>query len=53
MKVVGVNDQEQLEVLRIVSAVLHIGNIAFTEENNFAAVSGKDCTIPELLKTTF
>lgn len=42
MKVVGVNDQEQLEVLRIVSAVLHIGNIAFTEENNFAAVSGKD-----------
>ncbi|ULU12341.1 hypothetical protein L3Y34_015571 [Caenorhabditis briggsae] len=42
LKVVGVNDQEQLEVLRIVSAVLHIGNISFTEENNFAAVSGKD-----------
>lgn len=42
MKVVGVNEQEQLEVLRIVSAVLHIGNITFTEDNNFAAVSGKD-----------
>ncbi|CAL2029136.1 unnamed protein product [Caenorhabditis brenneri] len=42
MKVVGVNEQDQLEVLRIVSAVLHIGNISFSEENNFAAVSGKD-----------
>lgn len=45
MKVVGVNDQDQLEVLRIVATVLHIGNITFTEENNFAAVSGKDCEL--------
>ncbi|CAI2320056.1 unnamed protein product [Caenorhabditis sp. 36 PRJEB53466] len=42
MKVVGVSEQEQLEALRIVSAVLHIGNITFVEENNFAAVGGKD-----------
>ncbi|CAI5438217.1 unnamed protein product [Caenorhabditis angaria] len=42
MKVVGISDQEQLEVLRLVSSVLHIGNITFTEENNFASVAGKD-----------
>ncbi|CAB3408384.1 unnamed protein product [Caenorhabditis bovis] len=42
MKVVGMSDQDQLEVLRIVSAVLHIGNISFIEQNNFAAVKEKE-----------
>ncbi|KAK6729445.1 hypothetical protein RB195_006476 [Necator americanus] len=42
MNVVGINDETQLEILKLVSAVLHIGNISFMEENNFAAVDNVD-----------
>ncbi|RCN26970.1 hypothetical protein ANCCAN_27302 [Ancylostoma caninum] len=42
MSVVGINEETQLEILKLVSAVLHIGNITFMEENNFAAVDNTD-----------
>ncbi|KJH47424.1 myosin head [Dictyocaulus viviparus] len=42
MKVVGINEEIQLEILKLVSAVLHVGNITFMEENNFAAVEAPD-----------
>ncbi|CAI4228131.1 unnamed protein product [Auanema sp. JU1783] len=42
MKVVGINEESQLEILRLVSAVLHIGNITFIEQNNYAAVQSPD-----------
>ena len=43
MGVVGLNDAQQLEVLQLVSAVLHLGNIAFVEDKNFAAIQSEDC----------
>ncbi|KAK6022796.1 myosin head, partial [Ostertagia ostertagi] len=43
MKVVGISEEIQLEILKIVSAVLHIGNITFVEERNFAAIEAPDC----------
>uniref|UniRef100_A0A0K0DIN4 Unconventional myosin-Ie n=1 Tax=Angiostrongylus cantonensis TaxID=6313 RepID=A0A0K0DIN4_ANGCA len=42
MKVVGLSEETQLEILKLVLAVLHIGNITFVEENNFAAVEAPD-----------
>lgn len=42
MKVIGISEEVQLEILKIVSAILHIGNITFVEENNFAAVEAPD-----------
>lgn len=42
MKVVGLSEEQQLEILRLVSAVLHIGNITFEERDNFAAVQSDD-----------
>ncbi|WKX89898.1 hypothetical protein Q1695_009049 [Nippostrongylus brasiliensis] len=42
MKVVGINEETQLEILKMVSAILHIGNITFVEDNNFAAVEAPD-----------
>ncbi|KAJ1361072.1 hypothetical protein KIN20_020249 [Parelaphostrongylus tenuis] len=42
MKVVGISEETQLEILKLVSAVLHIGNITFVEDNNFAAVEAPD-----------
>lgn len=43
MQIVGINDATKLEILKLVSAILHIGNITFIEEGNYAAVNGEDC----------
>nr|XP_045626212.1 unconventional myosin-Ie-like isoform X1 [Procambarus clarkii] len=34
MSVMGIPENTQLDILRIVAAILHIGNISFTEDNN-------------------
>uniref|UniRef100_A0A915JUR4 Uncharacterized protein n=1 Tax=Romanomermis culicivorax TaxID=13658 RepID=A0A915JUR4_ROMCU len=39
MQVVGLNEEIQLEVLKLVAGILHIGNINFTERNNYAFIS--------------
>uniref|UniRef100_A0AC34Q7U3 Myosin motor domain-containing protein n=1 Tax=Panagrolaimus sp. JU765 TaxID=591449 RepID=A0AC34Q7U3_9BILA len=36
MQVVGINDTTKLEILKLVSAILHIGNITFVEEGKFS-----------------
>uniref|UniRef100_A0A8R1YX87 Uncharacterized protein n=1 Tax=Pristionchus pacificus TaxID=54126 RepID=A0A8R1YX87_PRIPA len=42
LKVVGVDEERQLEMLKLVAAILHVGNITFTEHNNYAAVQSED-----------
>ena len=44
MSVVGLSDQEQKNILQIVSAILHLGNISFVEDrSNFANVHDDRC----------
>lgn len=43
MSVIGIDETRQLEVLRLVSAILHIGNITFKEEKNYAAIFDRQC----------
>lgn len=43
MQVVGLDEDIQIEVLRLVAAVLHIGNISFVEKSNYAAIANDDC----------
>ncbi|KHN83240.1 Unconventional myosin-Ie [Toxocara canis] len=38
MSVIGISNEMQLEVLQLVAAIMHIGNITFVEQNNYAAV---------------
>ncbi|XP_030213911.1 myosin IEb [Gadus morhua] len=42
MAVIGLTDLEQEAVLQLVAAVLHLGNISFREENNYAMVESED-----------
>ncbi|KAI6202474.1 hypothetical protein M3Y96_00952800 [Aphelenchoides besseyi] len=42
MHVVGIDDRSQLEILQLVSAILHVGNITFDESDNYAAVRSDD-----------
>lgn len=43
MGVVGIPPEVQREILNIIAAMLHIGNIKFVESKNYAAVSDSKC----------
>lgn len=44
MSVVGLSAQEQQNILQLVSAILHLGNISFAEDrSNFASVHDDRC----------
>lgn len=43
MSVVGLSLDEQDSVLQLVAGILHLGNISFREENNYAVVESQDC----------
>ncbi|KRX90400.1 Unconventional myosin-If [Trichinella pseudospiralis] len=38
MEIVGIDNSTKIEILKIVSAILHIGNIKFKELNNYADI---------------
>ncbi|KAM9700192.1 unconventional myosin-Ie-like [Menidia menidia] len=42
MAVVGLSADEQDSVLQLVAGILHLGNIGFREENNYAVVESQD-----------
>lgn len=42
MSVVGLSIEDQDSVLQLVAAILHLGNISFREENNYAVVESQD-----------
>ncbi|XP_053866522.1 unconventional myosin-Ie-like isoform X2 [Malaclemys terrapin pileata] len=42
MEVVGLSGEEQALVLQIVAGILHLGNISFREEGNYAVVESED-----------
>ncbi|VDK83680.1 unnamed protein product [Litomosoides sigmodontis] len=39
MDVIGIDGTKQMEILQIVAAIMHIGNITFVERNSFAAIA--------------
>ena len=43
MKVVGFDPDIQVTILRLVSAILHLGNIEFNEESNVAVPASDNC----------
>ncbi|XP_051271779.1 myosin IEb isoform X2 [Dicentrarchus labrax] len=42
MTVVGLSVEDQDSVLQLVAGILHLGNISFREENNYAVVESQD-----------
>ena len=43
MNVVGFDPDIQVTILRLVSAILHLGNIEFSEESNVAVPVSDNC----------
>ncbi|XP_071795334.1 unconventional myosin-Ie-like [Asterias amurensis] len=42
MSVIGISEEDQLSVLNCVAAILHLGNIQFSEQGNYAVVAEED-----------
>lgn len=43
MEVIGIDLTSQMEILRTIAAIMHIGNITFIENKNFAAIADEQC----------
>ena len=43
MDVIGISDYDQVSVLQIVAGVLHLGNISFVEQGNYAMPNDDEC----------
>ena len=43
MDVIGISDEDQGSVLQIVAGVLHLCNISFDEQGNYAVPSDDEC----------
>lgn len=56
MSVVGLNSQEQHDVLQLVAAILHLGNVTFAEDRtNTASIQDERCNVSliELARPSF
>lgn len=51
MSVVGLSVDDQDMVMQIVAGILHLGNIAFREEGNYAVVESEDCELHTYIHT--
>ncbi|KAF7992566.1 hypothetical protein HCN44_004910 [Aphidius gifuensis] len=50
MSVMGINENQVSDILKIVAGILHIGNIAFQENGNYSKISNtKSLELPSLL----
>ncbi len=54
MEVIGIPEDVMLQVFKLVASILHIGNIAFVEKNNYAAIESDDCKsfLPNICRFT-
>lgn len=42
MSVMGLSNAQQSDILRTVAAILHLGNVTFTEKGNYAEIATPD-----------
>jgi len=49
MQVVGLDDQTREDILSLVAGILHLGNIAFVENGNYAAIADPGCKLYTVL----
>lgn len=40
---IGISDYDQVSVFQIVAGVLHLGNISFVEQGNYAVPNDDEC----------
>lgn len=43
MDVIGISADTREDVLSLVAGILHLGNISFVEDGNYAGIANNDC----------
>lgn len=43
MKVMGIDEATQMDILKVVAAILHMGNITFREDGNKGVIQDLNC----------
>ena len=43
MQVVGIQEDTKEDILSLIAAILHLGNISFIEDGNYAKISDENC----------
>ena len=44
MAVMGISNEDQMDILSLVAGVLHLGNVTFVEQGNYARVEDPEST---------
>ena len=50
MSVMGISEDDQYNVMCIVAGILHMGNITFREQNNYAAIVNDECKLKSIFQ---
>ena len=43
MKIININESDQFSIFRIIAGILHLGNISFKSNGNYAQPEQNDC----------
>lgn len=49
MTIMGMSEEDQMNVLQVVAGILHLGNVTFVENGNYANVEDDQCKYPHIL----
>ncbi len=53
MEVMDIDGDTQTYILQIIAGILHLGNIAFSEDGNYAVPEDDGCEYPRPVLTAF
>lgn len=45
LNVMGIKDEEVMDIFRLVAGILHLGNIQFAENGNYSQIADKQCKL--------
>lgn len=45
LSVMGIKDAEVMDIFRLVTGILHLGNIQFSEDGNYSQIADKQCKL--------
>ena len=49
MKIININESDQFSIFRIIAGILHLGNISFKSNGNYAQPEQNDCNNIDML----
>lgn len=45
MTIMGMSEEDQMNILQAVAGILHLGNVTFVENGNYAVIEDEQCEL--------